>query len=317
MTWSAALPGAAARVLRAAARRRALQLALLVGGLFVLGALCGARAEAAEGPAAAASVTHESSTSEPPASDAEPEPVVEHGSVPQPRPVVEAVRDRVAQPVGDVVESVTRGLSQASSAEPPLPSLPSLPSLPPLPSLPSSPSLPGLPDDDSSLPDLPGLPAKTLPAPDAVTPLPMPLPGPEARQPGAPEGPALGGAAPEDPATAAGSDATAPHGPRGPHLSNPLTPAAATATAVAPTPAHPVTVRTGTGHAPAHPAPTGGDSGVLGSRAAADNGGSRHGDVCAVTAVQRAPLRPVPGVLAWADAGETRDRYRDIPVFPG
>ncbi|MFE6987968.1 hypothetical protein ACFVFN_07170, partial [Streptomyces pharetrae] len=69
--------------------------------------------------------------------------------------------------------------------------------------------------------------------------------------------------------------------------------------------------------APAHPAPTGGDSGVLGSRAAADNGGSRHGDVCAVTAVQRAPLRPVPGVLAWADAGETRDRYRDIPVFPG
>jgi hypothetical protein len=56
---------------------------------------------------------------------------------------------------------------------------------------------------------------------------------------------------------------------------------------------------------------------VLGSRAAADNGGSRHGDVCAVTAVQRAPLRPVPGVLAWADAGESRDRYRDIPVFPG
>ncbi|MFD7305007.1 hypothetical protein ACFV83_29435 [Streptomyces pharetrae] len=309
MTWSAALPGAAARVLRAAARRRALQLALLVGGLFVLGALCGARAEAAEGSAAAASVTHESSTSEPPAFDAEPGPVVEHGSVPQPRPVVEAVRDRVAQPVGDVVGSVTRGLSEAPSDEPQLPSLPALPSLP------SSPSLPGLPDGDSSLPDLPGLPAKTLPAPDAVTPLPMPLPGPEAQQPGTPDGPALGGAAPEDPATAAGSDATAPHGPRGPHLSSPLTPAAATA--VAPTPAHPVTVRTGTGHAPAHPAPTGGDSGVLGSRAAADNGGSRHGDVCAVTAVQRAPLRPVPGVLAWADAGESRDRYRDIPVFPG
>jgi hypothetical protein len=74
---------------------------------------------------------------------------------------------------------------------------------------------------------------------------------------------------------------------------------------------------TGTGHAPAHPAPAGGDSGVLGSRTAADNGGSRHGDAYAMTAGHAAPLRPLPGVAAWAAAGESRDRYQDIPVFPG
>ena len=345
MTWSAALPGvpgAAARVLRAAAGRRALQLALLVGGLFVLGALCGARAEAAEGsPAGAGRVTgtptearpesvtsasvtsasvtaksvtsasaaHKSSTSEPPASDAGPGPVTEYGSVPRPQPIVEAVRDRVGGPVGDAVESVTRGLSEDPSAERPLPSLPPLP------------SFPGLPDGDSSLPDLPGLPPKTLPAPDAATPLPLPmplpLPGPETRQPGMPAGPSLGEPAQADPRTAADSDAQAPHGP---HRVTPLTPTAAhatTASAATPAPAHLTTLRTGTGHAPAHPAPTGGDSGVLGSRTAADNGSSRHGDACAVAGEQRAPLRPVPGVAAWAATGETRDRFRDIPVFPG
>ncbi|AIS00087.1 hypothetical protein [Streptomyces glaucescens] len=329
MTWSAALPGAAARVLRAAGRRRAVQLALLVGGLFLLGALGGARAEAAEGPAGTVSAaaaqatqaTQGASTSDVRSSGAEPGPVVEYGSVPRPEPVAEAVRDQVAQPVGDALEAVTRGLSEVPPAESPRPSLPALPSPPSWPALPSSPSLPGLPDDGPSLPDLPGLPANTLPAPDAVTPLPLPLPGPEAHTPGTPDGSARDEAAQTDPRAVSGSAATAgttaPNGPHTPDGSSPLTLPTATATAVAPTPDHPATARTGTGQAPAHPAPTGGDSGVLGSRTAADNGGSRHGDMCAVAAEQRAPLRPVPGVPARADAGETRDRYRDIPVFPG
>ncbi|MFE5819877.1 hypothetical protein ACFQ6S_41505 [Streptomyces sp. NPDC056479] len=55
MTWSATLPGAAVRVLRAAAGRRALQLVLVVGGLFALGFLCGERAYAADGVSVGAS----------------------------------------------------------------------------------------------------------------------------------------------------------------------------------------------------------------------------------------------------------------------
>ncbi|MEU1270582.1 hypothetical protein [Streptomyces sp. NPDC005799] len=49
MTWPAALPGTALRVMRTAVVRRALQVALLAGGLFVLGFLCGEQAHAAEG----------------------------------------------------------------------------------------------------------------------------------------------------------------------------------------------------------------------------------------------------------------------------
>ncbi|MFF3711439.1 hypothetical protein [Streptomyces phaeochromogenes] len=51
MALSAVLPDAALRVTRTAAGRRALQVALLVGGLFVLGLLCGEQARAADGVA--------------------------------------------------------------------------------------------------------------------------------------------------------------------------------------------------------------------------------------------------------------------------
>lgn len=49
LTSSAALSGAAVRMLRTAAGRRALQVALLVGGVLVIGLLCGERAYAADG----------------------------------------------------------------------------------------------------------------------------------------------------------------------------------------------------------------------------------------------------------------------------
>ncbi|MGW1614145.1 hypothetical protein ACWCQZ_32860 [Streptomyces sp. NPDC002285] len=52
MTWPATLPGAALRVLRTAAGWRALQLALLVGGVLAIGLLCGERAYAADGVSA-------------------------------------------------------------------------------------------------------------------------------------------------------------------------------------------------------------------------------------------------------------------------
>ncbi|MGI5457214.1 hypothetical protein ACQEWB_29425 [Streptomyces sp. CA-249302] len=49
MTWPAALPGAALRVMRTAVGRRALQVVVVVGGLFALGFFCGEQAHAAEG----------------------------------------------------------------------------------------------------------------------------------------------------------------------------------------------------------------------------------------------------------------------------
>ncbi|MFJ1874923.1 chromosomal replication initiator protein DnaA [Streptomyces chartreusis] len=49
MTWPATLPGAAVRVLRIAAGRRALQLVLVAGGLLAIGLLGGERAYAADG----------------------------------------------------------------------------------------------------------------------------------------------------------------------------------------------------------------------------------------------------------------------------
>ncbi|MFC8240866.1 hypothetical protein [Streptomyces chartreusis] len=52
MTWPATLPGAAVRVLRIAAGRRALQLVLVAGGLLAIGLLGGERAYAADGSGA-------------------------------------------------------------------------------------------------------------------------------------------------------------------------------------------------------------------------------------------------------------------------
>ncbi|MFD9434942.1 hypothetical protein [Streptomyces sp. NPDC060002] len=81
-----------------------------------------------------------------------------------------------------------------------------------------------------------------------------------------------------------------------------------------------------TGHAPAQaPAPgpvrrgpAGGSDGVLGGGASVlDGGASRHGDTHAVTPCHRVPLRLVPGGAVRSDAARTRDRRRDVPVFPG
>ncbi|MEU0222874.1 hypothetical protein ABZ177_00735 [Streptomyces sp. NPDC006284] len=70
------------------------------------------------------------------------------------------------------------------------------------------------------------------------------------------------------------------------------------------------------GQAPVRRAPTGDPDGTLGAGAGADHGTARHGDAHAVTPHHRIPFRLVPGALERADAAETRDRYRDIPVSP-
>jgi hypothetical protein len=269
-------------VLRAAAGWRALQLAMLVGGLFLLGMLCGERAEAAEG----SPVRAERVTQAWPGAEADTGASIQAG--------VEAGAE-AAQPLRDVVGSVTQTLSEGRSAVPSLPSVPRLP-------------------DDPSLPDLPELPERTVPTPADVLPEPQ-----QPHQPQAPEQPE-----PQAPAGSVDREIGSPHEaddpgePRpqhGPHHT--ITPTTAPAPAEVPANGDSIGAGTGTEHAPAHPAPAGGDNGVLGSRTAADNGTSRHGDAYAVTVEHRAALSLVPGGVARAEVGETRDRYRDIPVFPG
>ncbi|MFE9646915.1 hypothetical protein ACFYO0_22900 [Streptomyces sp. NPDC006365] len=408
-TLSAALPGAALRMTRTAAGRRALHVGLLVGGLFVLGMLCGARAGAADGATSGVtatgvvrsvtgsaervvtgsvgavargaeqwravrpgseqrSATAETSKavavgSETPGADASgasldigldgigldglseaaseteatpgaasqsgagSEPGVE--TPPRPRPVapldpvhevtapvadpvtdgvhrvvrrvtervvrpvtervvrpvteqvIRPVTDGVVRPIGGLVEQVVGG----GVAKPEAPASPWWPPRAVLPGL----ELPALPH----LPGLPVLPGETLPV---------------GSQPQLP-----GGAADEN--GSAGQDAEEKSGDRSAGVSGPrfsgghVAPAAGASDndEVARHPAQP----------PAHQEHEGAPRGALGHGSAADNGSPRHGDAHAVAFGNRAQLRLVPGIAAAVTAAETRDRYRDIPVFPG
>ncbi|MFF7642278.1 hypothetical protein [Streptomyces canus] len=327
MTWSAAFPGAAVRVLRAVVGRRALQVGLLVGGLFALGFLCGEQAHAADGigtlpgravgqlvsppteptaatkgtdrdtdvpkgsaprPVAPAPTAAEPGTE--PGADAFTHPVGDKVIRPVTEDVVGAVVTGVVQPVGELVETVTTGLTesvgipaQAQPTEPGWPSLPETPSWPTLPTVPSAPTVPGLP----------GIPGQTLPAPAPVSSAPQPQPGDHAaRKPVGDEGSADGGAG---------------FGPR-------FAGHGTVTEAVVRHSAHPAT---STAPVPSHQAPSDSPSGDLGGKSAVDNGSSRHGDAHAITPDHRAPLSLVPGAVASVDAAGTRDRHRDIPVFPG
>lgn len=327
MTSPAALPGAALRLPRTAAGRRALYLALLVGGLFALGLLGGQRAEAAEdGPtalsdasAAALSVEvrgpelklPEPSAPERPVAEAEAadgdrslRPVTERvvpditeGLVPAvTERVVPAVGEHVVRPVGEVVGAVTDELEEARSEAPTLPPLSSLPVLPELPESPSSPGvpvLPGLP----GLPDLPLLPGQTLPAPDLTAPdatAPEPAPASPGGEENSGESAEDGSRASYGPRFSTSYDAPAPRASAHTHRHG--------ADSVGPTPAH---------HAPAD-----GPGGALDHRATVDNGTPRHGDAHGLALNDRAPLLLVAGAAARVDADETRDEYRDIPVSP-
>ncbi|MDG9722333.1 hypothetical protein [Streptomyces sp. DH41] len=330
MTWSAPLPGAALRMMRTAAGRRALHVALLVGGLFVLGVLCGERAQAAGGapPSPRDAVGQVVDVLvEGPREGRGPAVTAEN--------VVRSVEGRALGPVGDVVgdtvETVTEGLGfeAVAQTEVPLPSLSPSPPPPPLPSLSSMPPLSALPDPvdpsgPSGPPDLPGLSGllgRSMPVGTD------PQPGPPATVPD------TSGAA-DDPGTAVTSDTPDTSGATDAGTSDRAGGAAQAAygpeqvvehvVRVAPAAAHVDTHRAEpaptepapTEPAPAHRAPTGDPDGTLGSASGADQGPPRQGDAHALTPHHRIPFRLVPGALARADAAETQDRYRDIPVSP-
>ncbi|MET7884493.1 hypothetical protein [Streptomyces avermitilis] len=201
------------------------------------------------------------------------------------RPVAVGLAGSVVRPAGGLVDTVADGLADVSSQVPvsSFPSPSSLPPLPSLPTLPEPPSLPGLP----GLPGLPTSPVQTLPTPASPQ-----QPGGAAAHAGSAEqretreSPAAYGPPVVGASWAGGSEMSrAPHG-------------------------------VGPAQAPAQQAP-GDPAGELGRQSAVDNGAPRHGDAHAVTLDHRAPLRLVPGATAVVTADGTRDRYRDIPEFPG
>ncbi|MFD8425803.1 hypothetical protein [Streptomyces sp. NPDC059466] len=208
--------------------------------------------------------------------------------------VVRPVADTVVRPVGDLVETLT-GEVAASLPEtlPSLPAPPAVPQAPTVPSLPSTPSLPGVltppsAGDGNQIPSAePDHPQRTgVPDADPVA------PHDTGREPDSAAvlayGPAGLGV---DVQAGAAHRGHGRHGHRG---------------AVA-------------GPAPARQAPAGDSSGsgALGDRPAVDGGGSRHGDAHAVAPHHHAPPRLVSATSQAVTAAGTRDRYRDVPIFPG
>ncbi|MEU3733955.1 hypothetical protein AB0E81_31870 [Streptomyces sp. NPDC033538] len=338
MTWSATLPGAALRMMRTAAGRRALHVALLVGGLFVLGVLCGERAHAAGGapPSPRDAVGQVVDVLvEGPREGRGPAVTAEN--------VVRSVEGRALGPaggvVGDAVETVTEGLGfeAVAQTEVPLPSLSPSPPLPPLPSLSSTPPLSALPDPaDPSGPSDPSDPSGPSDLPGLSGLLGRSMPVGTDPQPGPPATVADTSGAADDPGTAVTSDTpdtsgatdagTSDRAGGAAHAAYGLEQVVEQVVRVAPAAAHVDTHRAEpepepaehapTEHAPAHRAPTGNPDGTLGSASGADQGPPRQGDAHALTPHHRIPFRLVPGALARADAAETQDRYRDIPVSP-
>ncbi|MFF5144519.1 hypothetical protein ACFY6U_33180 [Streptomyces sp. NPDC013157] len=301
MTSPAVLSGAAVRVLRTAPGRRALQLALLVGGLLALGFLCGQQAQAAEGVPS----TPPSSTSTAPSLTSAVTrrlplrdvvtPHREPGAAP--KSVVKAVP--VVDGVGDVVRSVTGTVSDTVTGTV------------------TSPVVSALTETVRQVTELPAVPVVQVPELPVVSDPPAesdpnpvtPVPGRTQAQPRTPVAHDAGHEKPRtQAATAAAATTAASYGPR-------IT--AATVTFASGKAPHTGTRRAGrAADAPAHPAPAGDPDGALG-KSAVDGAASRHGDVHAVTSAGRAPLRHAPGAAARLDAAGTRDRYRDIPLFPG
>lgn len=215
--------------------------------------------------------------------------------------VVRRVAGSVVRPVGDLAETLTG--RPATSLPVTLPALPALPALPSLPALPAPPAVPSLP----SVPSLPG--PLTPPAAEDGKQVPRADPAHPVR-PGTVGAPAPDPAAPHAAGREPGSAAVPAYGPAGPG-------ADVRAGAAHHGHGHPGHRRPTVGPAPARQAPAGDSSGAPGDRPAVDGGVSRHGDAYAVAPDHRAPLMLVSAASESVTAAGTRDRYRDIPLFPG
>ncbi|MFE9447236.1 hypothetical protein [Streptomyces sp. NPDC006739] len=294
MTLSAVQSGAAVRVMRTVAGRRALQVALLVGGLFLLGFVCGEQAHAAEGTPAVTSVTSSAHLAGDVVGDVtRPAPARRVADPLKPSGPVESV-----EPVGSVVTTAVHGLVEEWVKPTSLPLLPKLPGAPTIPSVPAVPPVPAV-AELPAVPSLPGaapLPGRLLPVPVTAAPAP---PRPEApRRTATPRSAGSGAeAVPVSTPTAYG-------------------PGIGVAVPAPDASAHGGGQRVARPAAPTRPAPPVDRDGAVG-KAAVDGAASRHGDAHAVTLDHLAPLRLAPGVPARGYATGLRDGHRDIPVFPG
>ncbi|MFD4262346.1 hypothetical protein ACFWR9_33170 [Streptomyces sp. NPDC058534] len=312
MILSVVLPGAALRVMSTAAGRRALHVALLVGGLFVLGVVCGERAQAADGAPSLRDTVRQ---------------VVD---VPVERPAKESRESDLLPPkdslsaVGDVVEKVTEALSLPSAAsdsdsDPGFSdpgssgpgssdpgssdlSVSTWPSLPPLSELPN-PSGAGS-SDGSADPYVPDHRRSEPAEADSA----HPSDGAGTSAPSAPS-------EATEPRTDTDTDAT-DHSAHGGHGHGPVAVAGGAEPPVPHSGNPRRTTPASTEYAPTRHAPTGAPDGSLGTTSGDDQGMPRHGDTHAVTPHHRIPFRLVAVALERADVGETRDAFRDIPVSP-
>ncbi|MFF4251192.1 hypothetical protein ACFY1L_08305 [Streptomyces sp. NPDC001663] len=342
MTWPAALPVAALRVMRTAAGRRALQVAVVVGGLFALGFLCGEQAHAAEGAPVVSSSEVVSAVStdsavgvrsltdgtvgrpanapvapsgHQAASAAEPKPDTPAEPKPTP-PATPAPADAKPDATAPAQASVSTALNDVTGAvgaveQQVVGTVKGVPGkVGPVGDLVET-VTEGLGKATAQIPPLSSLPSfPTLPSLPTSPGLPVlpgqTLPAP-VTQPGSAGQSSTGGGSSGGHDGAAGAEASGTaYGPRfGTEFDA----------------VHNLTQSgghqaTGPRTAPAHPAPDGDPTGALGSPSAVDNGTQRHGDGHAVALNHRAPLRLLPGAAARAAAAETRDRHRDIPVSP-
>ncbi|MFI7340083.1 hypothetical protein ACIBUY_19380 [Streptomyces sp. NPDC050085] len=308
MTSQTTLPVPAGRLLRAAVGRRALQLALLLGGLIGLGLLCGGQAHADDSVGSLLqrhAAVHEVGEVRPmrevrervvervrdlaPVRATEAVRATEPVHATEAVRVTEPVRDKVVRPVADVVRQVVRPVGEltgqvveglAGAASRPLPS--------------GTPRLPGLP----------GWPGGSDPEPAPSVP---PVPSAPADRSG----------------TAAPASAHAAEGEHHKRSAEVAGPKAYGAALFSDVPAHePHRGSTAARHTAAQsPAPGGiptrPDGAPVANASAGDGSSTRHGDLHAAAFDSRVPVLLPPGAPASARPAPVADRHRDIPEFPG
>ena len=297
MTWSAALSDAALRMTRTAAGRRAVQLALLVGGLLAVGLLWGERAHAESGVGAlpgGRAVQVDSGV---------------HGAGPAEERLHRAAEERLHRAAGDRTFRAADGVGERVGEGPARTRLK-------VPTAPSSPRLAAPPQPPAWWPHL-DLPRHPLPAPDASDPQPDTTTVPAA------DAAAHGGGPPPTTASPAGPDTPAHPLRRADHRTSHVIHTSDTSRLSHSSrprrpshPSHPEEPPTPTGPAPAEHPSGGQPDGESGNRFVREGGSSRHGDARALTVSLQAPLGLVPGVVARTDATGASDAHRDISLFP-
>ncbi|MGW6009866.1 hypothetical protein [Streptomyces sp. NPDC055210] len=324
---------------RGAAGRRVLHVVLLVGGLFVLGLLCGGRAHAADGagPAKKPAELVRSVTSsaerlavgtprkrtggeQSPDPHSLSDPYADSHPNPNPNPVFRPVTEKVVrpvtelvvppaaghvvQPVGDLVDQITDGIAggiaDGIGGGVEQPDPPQWwPSVPQLPTLPGVPELP-----ESPVLPLPAVPGQILPAGSAAEP----------QQPGDASDPQQADEKQSDAKQSSGESGAAEYGPR---FAGGLAVAGDDARHQGHARSARNTQVTGAVRAPVDQVPDGDPAGALARHSAVDGGSPRHGDAQAVTLNERVRPTLVPGTAADVTAAGPRDRHRAIPAFPG